>query len=408
MDLRSQHQRNSCFTRCYGRRVNGQSCTVQQPHPRILWSTAGRVFKAVKLHRNQSIQINVDAIETEDGQYRCAVKAPAKRPPVNQSRSFYRTHPSPTRTRNPDLPDYIFDPYALEAKEIYRHFFHGPRFQVLSRVLELGVDGGCFEGSVNHSDIIGGLVSMPLVLEAAFQAAGLHRMIVDHTMCLPAGFDQLEVFPAAIDGTPLEIRVQLTEAGYHIDIDTDTEAVLRLRGLRFADTGPFDGAGLLQPSGGFKKGNHVDVQFSVPDASLFDTPDWNAYHLRGTPKRIQDRLAGRSAAKKALANRLNRLPQTLRIDNDPLGKPFAVSFKVHLSISHADGLGVAAISDTPVGIDIEQLQPRSKAFCAKYFSEHERSLVQIIQCRSISCGASKRRCSSCWALAFGSQRGHSH
>ena len=335
--------------------------------------------RPVKLHRNQSIQINVDAIETEDGQYRCAVKstrqaATGKTLEADHFTGHILLQPE---QETPDLPDYIFDPYALEAKEIYRHFFHGPRFQVLSRVLELGVDGGCFEGSVNHSGIIGGLVSMPLVLEAAFQAAGLHRMIVDHTMCLPAGFDQLEVFPAAIDGTPLEIRVQLTEAGYHIDIDTDTEAVLRLRGLRFADTGPFDGAGLLQPSGGFKKGNHVDVQFSVPDASLFDTPDWNAYHLRGTPKRIQDRLAGRSAAKKALANRLNRLPQTLRIDNDPLGKPFCREFpKVHLSISHADGLGVAAISDTPVGIDIEQLQPRSKAFCAKYFSEHERSLVQ--------------------------------
>ena len=160
--------------------------------------------RPVKLHRNQSVRIDVSAVEAEDGQYQCAVKSSRQ---AATGKTIDADHFSGQILLKPDqdipdLPDVLFDPYVLEAKEIYRHFFHGPRFQVLSRVLELGQDGGCFEGLVQHSGIAGGLVTMPLVLEAAFQAAGLHRMIVDHTMCLPAGFDHLEVFPAAIDGSP--------------------------------------------------------------------------------------------------------------------------------------------------------------------------------------------------------------
>ena len=114
------------------------------------------------------------------------------------------------------------------------------------------------------------------------------------------------------------IRVQLTNDGYQVDIDTDTEAVLRLRGMRFADTGSFDGTGLSQPSGGFKKATMwmSNSAFQMP-ACLTHQIGMRIMH--GAQPSDPDRLAGRSAAKRVLAMRLKPIASVDSHRQWPLG-----------------------------------------------------------------------------------------
>ena len=60
----------------------------------------------------------------------------------------------------------------------------------------------------------------------------------------------------------------------------------------------------------------------------------------------------------------------------PSGEPVLVGSKLHFSISHAGGLCALALSDTPVGIDLQDLETVSKihdmsSFARRYFSADE-------------------------------------
>ena len=343
--------------------------------------------KPIKLHRKQPVHIDVTSKPMGSGRFYCTVQterksATGKTLTAKNFTGQIRLEPNDDI---PDLPIQIFESFVLSAEKIYSHFFHGPQFQVLDQITELGLNGGTFEGQVNHlpfgqfdkSGASNGLHSLPLVLEAAFQAAGLHRMIVNNTRCLPAGFDQLEVFTAQVEQETLYISVQSNGDGYDVDIDSDDEAVLRLRGLRFADTGTFDGEGLTLPKHGFKAGQKPQIEQSAPQETIFDTPDWKALHQRGNKKRIMDRLAGRSAAKIALAQLINCPAKSIHIENYPSGQPFCrQNTDLHISISHCDGIGIAAAHHSPIGIDREKWERRSLSFLSQYFHISEGDLIK--------------------------------
>lgn len=57
------------------------------------------------------------------------------------------------------------------------------------------------------------------------------------------------------------------------------------------------------------------------------------------------------------------------------GKPFVDKEGIFFNISHSKGRVVCAVSDTPVGIDIEKIIPKSdtdiKSFAKRYFVENE-------------------------------------
>lgn len=60
----------------------------------------------------------------------------------------------------------------------------------------------------------------------------------------------------------------------------------------------------------------------------------------------------------------------------PSGKPVLVGSDLHFSISHAGGLCALALSDTPVGIDLQDMETVSKihdpnSFARRYFSADE-------------------------------------
>lgn len=60
----------------------------------------------------------------------------------------------------------------------------------------------------------------------------------------------------------------------------------------------------------------------------------------------------------------------------PSGKPILIGPELHFSISHAGGLCALAVSDSPVGVDLQDLDAASrisdlKSFARRYFSADE-------------------------------------
>ena len=62
------------------------------------------------------------------------------------------------------------------------------------------------------------------------------------------------------------------------------------------------------------------------------------------------------------------------------GKPYLKDEDIHFSISHTDGLVAVCISDSPVGIDCEKINPSYKEkiehFSKRYFKENEADLIK--------------------------------
>ncbi|UCC27082.1 MAG: 4'-phosphopantetheinyl transferase superfamily protein [Gemmatimonadales bacterium] len=116
------------------------------------------------------------------------------------------------------------------------------------------------------------------------------------------------------------------------------------------------------------------------------------------PKRRGDWLLGRWAAKCAVSSLLGRSAEpgpasSLEILADPDGRPRPFTeapgggnstapgpreSAIHLSISHAGGVGfaVAGRGGSAVGCDVEVVESRSDAFVSDYFTDSERALVR--------------------------------
>ena len=83
----------------------------------------------------------------------------------------------------------------IDQEAIYRRFFHGPIFQVLREIDGISSDGLLAQARVEHAPIGDPLITAPLLLEAAFQAAGMHEMLEAHRMGLPSSIDEVQQWP---------------------------------------------------------------------------------------------------------------------------------------------------------------------------------------------------------------------
>lgn len=93
------------------------------------------------------------------------------------------------------------------------------------------------------------------------------------------------------------------------------------------------------------------------------------------PKRREDFLLGRWAAKRLIAPVVGCEARDVEVRAAPSGRPVAFVRDVPqpfcLSISHRDGLALAAMDDAPVGADLERVEPRSEAFVRDWFTPRE-------------------------------------
>jgi phosphopantetheinyl transferase len=107
------------------------------------------------------------------------------------------------------------------------------------------------------------------------------------------------------------------------------------------------------------------------------------------PRRRRQWLSGRVAAKDAVLNWIRRqagscdiFPQELTIGNDAAGVPIVVphlSRKMPaglcISLSHKGNVAAAIVATSPVGIDIERIEPRTQGFADLAFTTAERALL---------------------------------
>ncbi|MDR3531905.1 MAG: SDR family NAD(P)-dependent oxidoreductase, partial [Rhodopila sp.] len=88
---------------------------------------------------------------------------------------------------------------VIEAKDIYRVYFHGPAYQVLKRAWwdENGAVGEMAAGlTSNHYPSDQPLAIAPRLIELCFQTAGIWEMGVQHLMGLPRHVDRLLLYRA--------------------------------------------------------------------------------------------------------------------------------------------------------------------------------------------------------------------
>ncbi|MDG1137163.1 MAG: polyketide synthase dehydratase domain-containing protein, partial [Phycisphaerales bacterium] len=294
------------------------------------------------------------------------------------------------------LPPMGMPDHPVSAEEIYKRFFHGPGFQVLSSTSAATSDALMADGSVRHLTIAGGLLTSPLVLEAAFQAAGLHRMMVDGVMALPQAINQVVVLGSVRDDEPLKLTVRRDGDAYDVDVSNDEGPVLVLRGFQMVEAGPLPPGGTFEPpKGGWNPAviARVKAGSSSGAKALLTEAEHAELTSRGTEKRQTDRILGRVAAKQAVSQLTGLDPASFEIFNRESGEPVVRtsdgSTVPHISISHRDGEAIAVATNTGrAGIDLEVVEARAPSFAETWFRLDERAM----------CQGDPRRESQVWAI----------
>jgi phosphopantetheinyl transferase len=126
---------------------------------------------------------------------------------------------------------------------------------------------------------------------------------------------------------------------------------------------------------------------SIPeDLDWLSLAEQNRYHQFRFPKRQNEWLLGRWAAKNLLRNLLTGSDtfqfRDLSIQNEDSGAPFAMwndqRLEGSLSISHRGEQAVSAFCydpDISIGIDLEEMEAKSRGFVEDYFTKPEAGMV---------------------------------
>ena len=248
---------------------------------------------------------------------------------------------------------------ALNNEDIYKVFFHGPSFQVMDTGQSLSSKELLMDCMIDHQSIGPNNQTSPLTIESAFQTAGwLHYHNTKETV-LPSAIDSVRIYQKPTDWEGIIVRAQPVNNHsytYNIDVFQNHSIVMTLRGATFIAT-------TIPPKGTkdfWTPEPDVYVASSQEDLQSIPQPDVDKMRSRGTIKRIQDRLAGRSAIY-GLLNQLNVSDQVIQSD---LGQPLLLKHpEMGISITHREGIGWAAIhTQGLVGIDIEGIEMRGSNF----------------------------------------------
>ena len=348
----------------------------------------------VKLHRDAVTDVYVSAVPVEGGvDCRLSSSRTARTGRVIETEHFSATIRWNVAATQP-LPAMGMPDHPVSADEIYQRFFHGPAFQVLTGISAATTDALMADGAVQHLGIAGGLLTAPLVLEAAFQAAGLHTMMVDGVMALPRAIASVQLLGAVRDDVPLQLTVRRDGAGYDVDVSAEGERIMVVRGFEMVEAGPLPPGGSFEPpKGGWGVAVIARVKASTADSSesMLSAAERAVLSTRGNERRIADRILGRLAAKQAVVELTGRDPSHFQITNRPSGEPVVSADDgrpvPHISISHGEAIA-AATENGRVGIDLEVVEVRAPSFAETWFRSEERIL----------CAGDPRRESQVWAI----------
>lgn len=309
----------------------------------------------------------------------------------------------------------------LMRPAIYPPFFHGPSFQVLEAAGPFAPESVALFRNPPEPQFGAGpaqFAASPMLVEAMFQACGLASLVNDKVMSLPAGIAKLESFVTGPLPADIRLRARPTGKDPNGNRTFDAEAVsgdgqllLRLTGYAMVETGPVPAAAAepAQPTGspvsqpptpqvsGDRRQAEVDaiplpevedVHFAAvavkggpAEPDQFTTKELAQHKAFPVDKRRDEWRAGRLAAKKALQASIPGLsPTDVEIVGDDKGRPRAIvrgsESALWISISHRDGLAMAAVSPSAVGIDLEVPEDKPQSFLQEAFAVTElRSLL---------------------------------
>ena len=86
-------------------------------------------------------------------------------------------------------------------------------------------------------------------------------------------------------------------------------------------------------------------------------------------------VAAGALCRKVIAEHFNLEPSEVNIKNKRNGKPFADGLDIHFSISHSAQMAICAISDVPVGVDIEKIRSAPSSVVERCFTEDEKAYL---------------------------------
>ncbi len=321
-----------------------------------------------------------------------------KAPDVCRALEGHPLHPSSVRSQ-------------VGKAELYRYFFHGPRFQVTSAIEVLKEDEllGIFNvPAQDQFDPSTGwtsadLILSPLQTELGFQTAGCYVLDRFDMMALPVRVGKLEMFshmgPSEMAAAHVRFR-ERKENTFSFDVDLlDLSGNVRisfsdyqLKGLMpFADRIKKDHTLLFSELPTMARGIRV-FKVDLPDTT--PVPDELNVHFSGpelrgltndrmTEKRRKEHIWGLLVAKLGVswtyATEKGRplSPSEVAIEFMPGGKPYGMvaGERVELSISHSLGSTVASVGKTAHGLDLENQADRDPSFTEEAFTEQERALI---------------------------------
>ncbi|MGC9779110.1 MAG: acyltransferase domain-containing protein [Candidatus Heimdallarchaeota archaeon] len=292
-------------------------------------------------------------------------------------------------------------------KNIYDILPHGPLFQVLKDINDVSQEiiaktSIPVKNHFNFENI--GFTSIPLTLEAAFQAMGILDIVKHEKLGLPFGiksltFNKTDEPPAFVLGS----KIDETDFGSLYDfkvISQSGKSLLKVEG--YATVQVDFGAELVGTQTiqlnrvkrlfDITKGAHLEViSVNQIKENLKDTDfiDKNLHPEEKeklasikVEKKRDEWFAGLIAIKQALQKMDPNLnPNAIKISKTELGKPFIQLDKkkspIHLSITHSNGFAVGIVDPTSnTGIDLEIKEKRDDSFVKELIGPQEQELLK--------------------------------
>lgn len=121
-----------------------------------------------------------------------------------------------------------------------------------------------------------------------------------------------------------------------------------------------------------------DMEASVFDRLVDSLPQSSQQRILDTKGQIKarQRLISEILIRSLAAESTSAKARDIQIERDKFGKPFIVGLKdFHYNYSHSRDWLACAISDQPVGIDIEMLREISIGLAKRYFTDKEYSYI---------------------------------
>ena len=115
----------------------------------------------------------------------------------------------------------------------------------------------------------------------------------------------------------------------------------------------------------------VSTAYSIDETALSSARLARAAQFRNEEDRARCLCAG--VALDTALRTVGLREKTVRIEKNKYGKPFLIDHpEHHFSLSHSGDYAVCALSDAPIGVDIEQCRPRSfLSLAERYFTPDE-------------------------------------